>query len=197
LVVTLIVCLAVVNLRRSTTGRRMLAVRSNEAAAAAAGIDVVRVKLTAFAIASFIAGLGGALLAYQAGGRLSPQGFAALQSLNLLAVAYLGGIASLGGAVLAGLTILGGVVTVFTEKVVHVGPWQELASGLGLILVAVMHPTGVAGTLRDGVAAWHRRRAARVDRTATAIAPAATVGDVDATGTGSACRVIEITEPIP
>ena len=33
--------------------------------------------------------LGGALLAYQAGGRLSPQGFAALQSLNLLAVAYL------------------------------------------------------------------------------------------------------------
>lgn len=157
LVITALVCLAVANLRRSTTGRRMLAVRSNEAAAAAAGVDVARVKLTAFALSSFVAGLGGALLAYQAGGRLSPQGFAALQSLNILAVAYLGGIASVGGAVVAGVTILGGVATVMFQKLVHIQAWQELAGGLGLILVAVLNPTGAAGALSEQVATIRKR----------------------------------------
>jgi branched-chain amino acid transport system permease protein len=161
LVVTALVCLAVANLRRSTTGRRMLAVRSNEAAAAAAGVDVVRTKMAAFAIASFIAGLGGALLAYQAGGRLSPQGFAALASLNVLAVAYLGGITSIGGAVLAGVTILGGIVTVFSDKVVHVGPWQELLAGVGLVAVAVLHPDGMAGAFRETIEQKRRRRERR------------------------------------
>ena len=154
-----LICLGVANLRRSATGRRMLAVRSNEAAAAAAGVDVARVKLSAFALSSFVAGLGGALLCYQAGGVLSPQGFAALQSLNLLAVAYLGGIASIGGAVIAGITILGGLATVLFEKVVHIEEWQELASGFGLIVVAVIHPTGVAGAMRERWAAHKRRRA--------------------------------------
>ncbi len=158
LIVTCLMCLAVANLRRSTTGRRMLAVRSNEAAAAAAGVHVARVKLSAFALSSFVAGLGGALLAYQAGGRLSPQGFAALQSLSLLAVAYLGGIASIGGAMIAGITILGGLATVLFEKVVHIEAWQELASGLGLIVVAVLHPTGVAGALYEQRAKRRRRR---------------------------------------
>jgi len=157
LIITALMCLAVANLRRSTTGRRMLAVRSNEAAAAAAGVHVARVKLSAFALSSFVAGIGGALLAYQAGGRLSPQGFAALQSLNILAVAYLGGIASVGGAVIAGVTLLGGVATVLFQKLVHIQAWQELAGGLGLILVAVLNPTGVAGALREQVAAIRRR----------------------------------------
>jgi branched-chain amino acid transport system permease protein len=160
LVFAALACFAVANLRRSTTGRRMLAVRSNEAAAAAAGVDVARVKLTAFALSSFVAGIGGSLLAYQAGGRLSPQGFAALQSLNLLAVAYLGGIASIGGAVVAGVTILGGVATVLFQKVVHIEPWQELTSGLGLILVAILNPTGVAGAMNERREARRRRREA-------------------------------------
>jgi len=172
LVVACLMCLAVANLRRSTTGRRMLAVRSNEAAAAAAGVNVARVKLTSFAMSSFVAGLGGALLAYQAGGRLSEQGFAALQSLSLLAVAYLGGIASVGGAIIAGITILGGLATVLFEKVVHIEAWQELVSGLGLIIVAVIHPSGVAGALREQ---FDRRRGQPTGRRAEH--PAADAGD--------------------
>jgi branched-chain amino acid transport system permease protein len=200
LFVTVIVCFAVANLRGSTTGRRMLAVRSNEAAAAAAGVDVVRTKLAAFAMASFIAGLGGALLAYQVGGRLSPQGFSALQSLNVLAVAYLGGIASFGGAVLAGLTILGGVVTIFSEKIVHVGPWQELAGGLGLVFVAVMHPTGMAGALRDALTARRRRRLQRSGRgatTAPVIAATERAIASNVNGVTRTDRVVELTEPTP
>ena len=64
LVVLVLVALGVSWLRTSRLGTAMLAVRSDERSAAAAGINVVRVKLIGFAIAAFIAGLGGSLLAY-------------------------------------------------------------------------------------------------------------------------------------
>ena len=59
LVVVVALGLLVANLRRSGLGRRMLAVRSNERAAAAAGINVRNTKFAAYAISSFIAGIGG------------------------------------------------------------------------------------------------------------------------------------------
>ena len=62
--VTVALCLLVANMRRVDLGQRMLAVRSNERAAAAAGINVRSVKLAAFAIGSFIAGIAGAMYGY-------------------------------------------------------------------------------------------------------------------------------------
>ena len=58
--------LLVANLRRSPSGRRMIAVRGNERAAAGLGVNVVATKLWAFAIAAAITGLGGALAVYSA-----------------------------------------------------------------------------------------------------------------------------------
>ena len=55
------------NLRRSPTGGRFLAVRANERAAAAAGVNVAATKLLAFGLSAFIAGIGGALLGYYQG----------------------------------------------------------------------------------------------------------------------------------
>ncbi len=69
ILVALVLCYAVVNLRRSTSGRQMLAVRANERAAAAAGVDVARTKTLAFAVSAFVAGLGGAVIAYRQGAR--------------------------------------------------------------------------------------------------------------------------------
>ena len=103
--------LVVANLRRSPTGLRWLAVRGNERAAAAAGIDVARTKLGAFALSSALAGLGGTLVALQRS-QLSAESFLVLLSLSLLALTYLGGIASLTGALVAGALATGGVVTV-------------------------------------------------------------------------------------
>ena len=65
--VLVIVAVSVALLRRSRLGSAMLAVRANERSAAGAGINVVRVKILAFAIAAFIAGLGGAMLGYNQG----------------------------------------------------------------------------------------------------------------------------------
>src|SRR5206468_10172447 len=83
-------------LRRSRLGAAMLAVRANERSAAAAGIDVARTKILAFAIGAFIAGLGGALLGYQQT-VADAEMFTAIGGLGLFATAYLAGITALSG----------------------------------------------------------------------------------------------------
>ena len=88
--VTVALGLFVANLRRSTLGQRMLAVRSNERAAAAAGVNVRNVKLAAFGISSFIAGIAGALYGYNFSS-VTVTRFSALTALSLIAFAYVGG----------------------------------------------------------------------------------------------------------
>lgn len=147
LIVTVALCYFVANLRRSTTGRQMLAVRSNERAAAAAGVDVARTKALAFAIAAFVAGLGGAVLAYR-NGSVTQNRFTYDQSLLFFAFAYLGGISRVSGALAGGLLASGGIVFTFLERVVGVpGEFTLLLGGLGLLVTAIVHPEGVAGGL--------------------------------------------------
>ena len=87
----------------------MLAVRADERAAAAAGINVVRVKLIGFAIAAFIAGLGGSLLAYQLG-NVTFQDFDAFLGLVTFSVVVVAGITSVSGGILAGIISAGGIL---------------------------------------------------------------------------------------
>ena len=118
MVVVGVVIIAVANLRRSGTGRRVLAIRANERAAAAAGISVVRTKLTAFRGLGRIGGLAGALLGYQIGSATYQQ-YTALQSIQLLAVTYIAGIASVAGGVAAGLMrVTGGLAFVLMHSIV-------------------------------------------------------------------------------
>ncbi|HMI71012.1 MAG TPA: ABC transporter permease, partial [Solirubrobacteraceae bacterium] len=102
LAVTVALCLLVATIRRRSLGMQMLAVRSNERAAAAAGTDVRMVKLTAFAISAFIAGVAGTLYAYNFGS-VSDARFDALTALSLIAFAYAGGVTLVSGALFAGL----------------------------------------------------------------------------------------------
>lgn len=140
----------VANLRTGATGMRWLAVRSNERAAAAAGINVAATKLSAFAASSFLAGVGGALLAYQLSS-LSTDNFAVIAALASVALVYLGGIASIGGALVAGLLATGGIVTKLNGGVAGGASQQQFAiSGLVLIAVAILYPDGVTGALRRG-----------------------------------------------
>ena len=92
----------VARLRTSSFGSAMLAVRANERSAAGLGVNVVRVKIVSFAIASFIAGLGGSLLAYR-NGTVTFDAFTTLGGLTLLSTAYLAGVTSVWGGVLAGI----------------------------------------------------------------------------------------------
>jgi ABC-type branched-subunit amino acid transport system ATPase component len=131
----------------------MLAVRANEKAASAAGVNVVRTKILAFAIAAFIAGLGGALLAYQQG-NVTDDSFGAFLGLSVFATAYLGGITSVSGAMVAGLCAAGGVLVTFGDKFTSVGSWYAVLAGLGLIFMVVKNPEGIVGPVHS----WLDRR---------------------------------------
>jgi branched-chain amino acid transport system permease protein len=85
-------------------GRAWAAIRESEPAALAAGVNVTRYKLWAFALASFMTGVAGGLLSGSAGA-LSPVQFPTQDSIVLLAVILMGGIYSVWGAVVAGLLV--------------------------------------------------------------------------------------------
>jgi ABC-type branched-subunit amino acid transport system permease subunit len=137
-----IIAVLIAHLRRGGTGLRFVAVRTNERAAAAAGIDVTRTKLSAFALSAFLAGIGGTLLAYQRQA-LSADSFAVFESLALLALTYLAGIASIGGALLAGVLAQGGLLSVALDS--ESSPYQFAINGVALIVVAIVYPSGITG----------------------------------------------------
>jgi branched-chain amino acid transport system permease protein len=148
LIVVVIMCYAVANLRRSGTGRRMLATRSNERAAAAAGVNVSGMKVLAFAVSAFIAGVGGAVSAYRFGS-VTPDKFNYVQSLTFFAFAYIGGIASVYGAISGGFLVAGGLVFTFLANVLGVPPeFTLILGGLGLIIASIQNPEGIAGAAR-------------------------------------------------
>ena len=152
-VVALLLALAVANVRRSASGRRMLAARSNERAASAVGISVARVKLQVFAVSSFVAGIGGCLIAYRFGS-VSDASFGAIASLTALAVAYLGGITCVSGAVTSGITASAGVAFYGTAQITgSLGQWEAFIGGALLILTAVLNPdmNPNCGALRSGL----------------------------------------------
>ena len=134
----------------------MLAVRSNERAASAVGISVARVKLQVFATSSFIAGIGGCLIAYRFGS-VSDASFGTIASLTALAVAYLGGITCVSGAVTSGITATSGVAFYAMAQITgSLGQWEAFIGGVLLILTAVLNPEGIAGGIRAKAAAARR-----------------------------------------
>src|SRR5271163_3883086 len=123
-------------------GRAMRAVRDNELAASAAGVDIFRVKVTAFALCAALGGLGGGLFA---GGfsYVSPDQFAFSDSIVLLTMALLGGVASpIGSAIGTGLLILIPEWLRFLKSV----PGLYLAIyGVAVILIVIFMPEGIWG----------------------------------------------------
>ena len=154
-----LVCLVVVvalgtlvaSVRRSELGQRMLAVRSNERAAAAVGIDVRGVKLTAFALSSFIAGIAGALYAYNFGS-VTASRFGIVTALAFVAFAYLGGITTVSGALVGGMLVTGGLVIHAVNDWFGISTdFQLLVAGVALILTIMFNPVGIAGALTPAV----------------------------------------------
>jgi hypothetical protein len=180
-VVVLTLCaVAVANLRRAGTGRRFLAVRANERAAAAAGVNVARTKLLAFAISSALAGVAGVLLGFQQQS-ISSANFAVLLGLTVLAFAYLGGITSINGALVAGLIGTSGLLVVFSKYHIQgIEQYTSVLGGIGLILTAIVHPEGIAPFFQPLLQSLGRfllhARAKEWGRVAVRLGPTALVG---------------------
>src|SRR5690242_4091568 len=163
LICCVLLCVTVGYLRRGQLGQRMLAVRSNERAAAAAAINPRTVKLAAFGIAAFIAGVAGVLYAYNFGS-VSADRFDAITALSLIAFAYAGGITLISGAVFAGLLSAQALIPYALDKWFGLnGNWFLLAGGVLLIFTLQQNPEGVAGDLYRRL---HKRPVIRAPRTA-------------------------------
>ncbi|MEO5900774.1 MAG: branched-chain amino acid ABC transporter permease, partial [Ilumatobacteraceae bacterium] len=150
IVVLVVLCLCVgmvANLRRSVSGRQMLAVRADETAAAASGINVRKVKLQAFALSAFIAALAGGLMAYRAG-RVSESSFVVFQSISFFALAYIGGIATIGGALAGTLLAPGAPGALWLRNAIGVDQVSQTLSGVGLITTVITQPDGIANIAR-------------------------------------------------
>jgi branched-chain amino acid transport system permease protein len=174
---TILCAVLVACVRRSALGHQMLAVRSNERAAAAAGVNVAKVKLKAFALSSGIAGLAGGLYAYNFGAVGAGQ-FSLLLALTFIAFAYIGGITSVPGAVLAGAGVTEGLLGHGLDKWVGIpGDWQLLLGGVFMVVILVRSPGGLAALPPP----WHRLTARYRGRTSTPSAEFDGRTDVEAT----------------
>ncbi|NLV56958.1 MAG: ABC transporter permease [Acidimicrobiales bacterium] len=131
----------VVGLRRSRTGRVLIAIRENERAARSYGIDATRTSLAAFAVSGFLAALAGALYVQQQQG-LSAGPFLPQASLDLFAMVVIGGLGSLPGAILGAVYVRGANFFLPVE-------WRFIATGVGLLFALLVFPSGIAGILAD------------------------------------------------
>jgi ABC-type branched-subunit amino acid transport system permease subunit len=151
---TLLVALGMVaSLRRTRTGRVLIAIRENERAARAYGVNATRTSLAAFALSGFLAAMAGALYVQNQTG-LSAESFLPDRSLAVFTMVVIGGLGSLAGALL-------GTAYVFTADFFLPAEWQFLASGVGLLLVLLLMPSGFGGVMADVRDAALRRIALR------------------------------------
>ncbi len=153
LVVVVLCFIAVAGIRRSRTGRALIAVRDNERAAAAFSVPVVRAKLTGFALSGFLAAIGGCLL-IQANGAYDEELFVAQESLGVFTSAVVGGLGSLTGAVLGAVYLSGG--RFFLPE-----SWRLLPSAIGVLFVLMVLPGGLGKLVFRGRDALLRRLAVR------------------------------------
>jgi ABC-type branched-subunit amino acid transport system ATPase component/ABC-type branched-subunit amino acid transport system permease subunit len=139
----LVATLAVGNVRRGRVGRRLIAVRTNERAAAALGMSVPGVKLYAFALSGAIAALGGTLLAFRSTSITYPE-FTNLTSITYVGLAVIGGIGYLFGAV-AGATLAEGALwtQIFNAISPGLGRYVPLIGGVSVMVLVLLNQNGM------------------------------------------------------
>jgi len=149
LALTVICCLACINLLRSPTGRAFVAIRDSEISASCMGVNLAKYKTMSFAISAALTGIGGALYAHKVA-FISPEQFTLFASIELITIVILGGIGFLHGAVLGSVFII-----VLPQLISIAKDWlpeglaptglQAIVFGLVLILFIIFEPLGLYG----------------------------------------------------
>jgi branched-chain amino acid transport system permease protein len=141
------------NLIHSSTGRAIMAVREDETAAKAMGIDIAGNKLLTFVIGSFFAGLGGGVYAHYIG-FLSPNTFNFITGFNPLIIIVFGGLGSISGTLAAtfGWTFfLEGLLRNLLGQLGTEAPtWRYVLYPVTLLLLMLLRPEGLLGKAEWG-----------------------------------------------
>jgi branched-chain amino acid transport system permease protein len=129
-------------LNSSRIGRAWVAIREDEVAAAAMGVDTIRLKLLAFAIGAFMAGAAGTVNAHLAT-QVSPDSYTFLESILLLAAVVLGGMGTVPGALIGSAALF-----VIPEKLRSFQDYRLLIFGLALVVMMRFRPEGIVPSQR-------------------------------------------------
>ena len=155
----------------SAKGRAIMAVREDEIAAAAIGVDPTHHKVTAFVIGAFFGGVAGAMFALHERS-ITPSYFGFQKSIEIVVMVTLGGLGSISGAVLAAI-----ILTLLPEVLRPIADYRMILYAMLLIGMMLLRPQGLLG----GRELWPRRRGParegvatedRDDRQDTGVAPA-------------------------
>lgn len=135
-----IVCIFVIwNLVNSTYGRGFLAVKDDEVAAEAMGVNTTKFKVTAFVTGAFFAGIAGALFAFF-NKYINPEDFNFLRSVEIVVMVILGGMGSMVGVIIAAV-----VLTILPELLREVAEYRMIIYALLLIIMMLLRPQGLFG----------------------------------------------------
>jgi branched-chain amino acid transport system permease protein len=140
--VTLVLVLCVIATHRfvlSTHGRALLAVRENEIAAEAMGVDTTYYKVQAFVISSAVAGVAGGLFAHYLS-IITPSTFDFMKSVEIVIMVVLGGMGSVSGAIIAAF-----LLTLLPEALRPLQDFRMVIYSLALILMMLLRPKGMFG----------------------------------------------------
>jgi branched-chain amino acid transport system permease protein len=142
LVVLGLLLLVVRGVRRSRTGRVLIAIRENDSAARSFGVNSTRTNLACFALSGFIAAVAGVLLVHQQTGLQVGNHYLPQESLRVFSMVVIGGLGSLPGVLL-------GATYVWGTQYFLPGQWTFLATGAGLLLILMILPGGLGAVLYD------------------------------------------------
>lgn len=149
-VLFVVLALAVSNMRRGCSGRRLLAVRTNERAAAALGINVAVTKVYAFAVAAGIAAVGGILLAFRKDTITFESEFTNFRSIVYVGWAFVGAIGFLMGPIFGSTLTAGGIGTRISDAVFSsVSQYVQLIGGFMVIFLVLFHQNGMASDFSE------------------------------------------------
>jgi branched-chain amino acid transport system permease protein len=139
LIFVILTTFAIKRINNSKIGRAWVAIREDEVAAEAMGIDTVRMKLLSFSFGAIWAGLGGVLFAAKMR-FVSPESFTFFESVIILCMVILGGLGSIAGVILGTM-----ILVLLPEALRGFEHYRMLALGAGLILMMVFKPEGILG----------------------------------------------------
>ena len=164
IIVFLLLALLVAKVRRGTLGRRLLAVRGSERAAAALGINVYAAKLFAFSLGAGIAAIGGMVLAFQLPTLVYSSSYDYSLSINALVYTVIGGLGFLAGPIISSASVAPGGLVYQLLDFLRQGHDEllMLIGGIGMILVLWSAPDGMAKQMSDQLTAVRRVLRARL-----------------------------------
>lgn len=138
-VIMMIVVIIIRNIMHSSEGRALLAIRENDIAAEAMGVDVTRYKIMAFGLSAFFAGIAGGLFGhiYQF---LQPGNFNIYKTVDIFLMVVLGGMGSLSGSVIGAI-----ILTIVPELLRGFAAYRMLVYSLVLIILMISRPNGILG----------------------------------------------------